>query len=362
MGGGKRYQALKLALFGAKLALSLSVLAFLAQPDPKAAIMDAIAGGGTALTWLLFSLVVFASLELAGLPLAFVSGFAVERRFGLATQTFGGWAADHAKAVGLSLPVFLLTSMFFYYSVELAGEAWWIICAAGYAAFGVFLTRVVPVWVVPLFYPMTPLGEGVLRDRLAALCERLGVRAPALYEIKLSRKTVKANAAVVGIGKSRRVVLGDTLVSSFPPEEVEMVIAHEIGHHALRHVPMGLAVSSAAGAAGFFLLHAFGVPFAALADARSLSDPAIVPALVLLSTAAAVLGIPAENAFSRRLEYAADAFALKAIPSITVFSSLMKRLVEKNLGDADPHPAVEFIFYSHPSAKNRLRRAERLLP
>lgn len=361
-GGAKRYQRTKLVLFGADLAVTAVYLLALQFTDLDRPITYFSAG----VEWLPAAYAAYLALFFlpyyaVTLPFRMVSGYFLERSYGLVTQSFGKWALDEAKRFALAFLLFLVTGGFFFWATFSLGKLWWVATAVAWFVFSALLTRVFPAWIIPLFYPMKPLEPGPLRDRLLALCVRCGVPVPELYEIKLSAKTVKANAAVVGIGKGRRVILGDTLLTNFPPDEIEMVMAHELGHHVMRHVTIGLVVQAAAAAAGFGLLQLLSGPLAAALRAQGLYDPSMFPFISFLAAIAGAAAMPAENAFSRALEYAADAYALKIIPSKETFRALMTRLGEKNLADLDPHPVVEFVFYSHPSIRHRIERAERIL-
>jgi STE24 endopeptidase len=187
------------------------------------------------------------------------------------------------------------------------------------------------------------------------------VRVRGIYEIGLSKKTKKANAAVIGIGKSRRIILGDTLTAGFEDAEIEMVMAHEIGHHALGHVPKGLFFNTAISFGGFYLLFLLSGPLASFFGASGIDDLLLFPAVTLMGTLGGIALLPVQNGFSRFMEYEADRYAVNAIPDMPTFRSMMKKLGEKNLADPEPEAWVEFFLYTHPSIPNRIRRAEAIL-
>lgn len=359
----KAYHRIKRAAFFLDLAIGAALLAAF-QFTPVNARLAAFAENASPhrpLQVALYMAAFFAAFYAASFPLAVYSGHALERRFGLTAQCFGGWLKQEAKKTALALPLFVASMAALFWAGERFPDSWWIWAAAGWFALAAGFARVLPTVVLPLFYPVKPLEDGPLKERVLALCRDGGVNVLGAFRIALSKTTLKANAALVGTGKSRRVLLADTLLEAYPENEIAMVVAHEIGHHALGHIPKGLLFSGALAAAGFYALHAVSGTVAAAAGASSLTDFAAFPALAFLVSAAGLAALPAQNAFSRRMEREADRFALERLPSPATFRSLMERLSRQNLGDPDPHPAIEFIFYSHPSLGKRLRHAESVL-
>ena len=244
------------------------------------------------------------------------------------------------------------------FTIQRFPETWWLVAGAGWLFITLFLSRILPTFIIPLFYKTKALPAGELRDRLTALFRKCSVRFLDIYEIALSKKTKKANAALVGIGKSRRVLLGDTLLEHYTLPEVEMVMAHELGHQVKRHILKGVAFNTASSFIGFYLLHLLSARIAGFLGGQGLTDLSIFPGLALLASAAGLVLLPVQNGFSRWLENEADQFALETFPSKEVFLSLMNKLGSQNLSDLEPNPVVEFILYDHPSISKRLKRAE----
>ncbi len=360
MNDAKRYQREKLRLYFLGVAVDLCALLVLQATGASERVALAAAGAPFRLAEIaLYMLVFFHGPWLAGLPLRFYAGHVVERRWNLSTQASGAWFFDEFKRWVLGLAFFVPTMTGLVWVMDSCGSSWWMAAAAGWTLVTLFVSTIFPTVIIPIFYPVKPV-TGELRERIAELFARFGVRLVGVYELALSKKTKKANAMLAGIGNARRVYLGDTLLGGFEPDETRMVVAHELGHHVLRHIPKGLAFHTVAAAAGFFLLDRIGGPLVRAAGGYALWDLAVFPTVALLSTLGALAFVPAQNAFSRRMEYEADAFALKAFPSRATFESLMRRLASKNLADTDPDPFVEFVFYSHPSISNRVKRAQSL--
>jgi STE24 endopeptidase len=289
-------------------------------------------------------------------PLAWVGGFRWPRRFGLLHQPLRGWLLDRAKAAALGGAV-ALAGVEALYALLRATPLWWLGMAALAFAFSIIVTAVLPVWVLPLFYRLTPLADESLRARLLALAGEAGVPAVGVWVADQSRKSRTANAAVVGLGRTRRILLYDTLTASFRPEEIEAVLAHELGHHVHGDMRRGLLAQGALSLVMFWLadraLHA-GV------DVWGLSGPADPAGLAWLALIAVILGLataPLANAFSRLLERQADDFALALTRNPGGFIGAMERLASLNLAERRPHRLKELVLYSHPALDRRIARA-----
>lgn len=299
----------------------------------------------------------FCAFYAATLPLHFWSGYHLEKSFGLSDQRFGAWVWDEVKQCAISLPFFVLMMEGLFFFVRTFPGSWWALAGAAWLFVTLFLARIMPVVLVPIFYRTRELAAGDLKQRLAALCEKCGVKVLGITEILFSKKTKKANAALVGIGGSRRILLGDTLTKHFTNEEIEMVVAHELGHHVKRHIAKGLVLNFAVVLSGFYLLHMASSTLVRLLAAEGLDDLGIFPSLALLAAAAGLVILPAQNAVSRRHERQADRYALQMVPSCATFVSLMSKLGKQNLANPAPHPWIEFLFYDHPSIPRRIRYA-----
>ncbi|OGK90564.1 MAG: hypothetical protein A2W08_15200 [Candidatus Rokubacteria bacterium RBG_16_73_20] len=289
------------------------------------------------------------------LPVAWARGFWLPRRFGLLHQPLRAWLGDRAKAALLAGALGLL-AVLVVYALLAATRLWWLAAAGAFFAGSVLLTAVAPVVVLPLFYRLTPLADAGLRERLLALARRAGVPAVGVFVADQSRRSRTANAAVVGLGRTRRIVLFDTLLARFTPDEIESVLAHELGHHVHGDVRRGLALQGALALVTFGLADVLlraGVPRLGLAGP---ADPAGMPWLALVLLALGLAGLPLGNGVSRRLERQADDFALRATGNAAAFVGALERLGELNLAERRPPRLEEFVLYSHPALERRIAR------
>lgn len=237
-------------------------------------------------------------------------------------------------------------------------EHWWLISGTLFVGFFVVLAHLAPVLIFPIFFKFKALENPTLTARLLELSRRAGTRVQGVFEWKLSEKSKKANAALVGLGNTRRIILADTLLEKFSDDEVEAVLAHELGHHVHRHVFQGLTLQVAATFLGFYLADVVLRRFSESFGFSGLADFANLPLLGLVGTALSLILLPAVNAHSRAMERQGDAYALGAIPSKQAFVSSMRKLAELNLAEQHPPGWIEFIFHSHPSIEKRIAFAE----
>jgi STE24 endopeptidase len=260
-------------------------------------------------------------------------------------------------AVGGTLGV--LAVEFLYAAIRHWPEHWWILCAVTFMGFFVLMANLAPVLIFPIFFKFKPLENPSLTERLLELTRRAGTQVKGVFEWKLSEKSNKANAALMGLGNTRRIILSDTLLAKFQDEEVEAVLAHELGHHVHRHIFQMIAIQGAATIAGFYLIHRTLDWLTPHFGFHGAADFANLPLLALVTTVLSLLLLPAVNSYSRTMERQADTYALRAIPSREAFVRSMEKLAELNLAERQPHPWIEFIFHSHPSIQKRIEFAQR---
>jgi len=312
--------------------------------------------------WLLvagFGLVFGGIYFIAELPIAYYSGYVLPHRFDQSTQTFRGWIVDQLKGLAIGSPIGLLLLELLYAALRVSGDLWWLWAAIGMMVFNVLLSNLAPVLIMPIFNKYVPLGEdhSELSERLLALAKQAGTRVQGVYKFDMSRRTKSANAALVGTGNTRRIVLGDTLIDEFTPDEIETILAHELGHHVHRDIPVLIAFGSISTTFGLFLaslamrwaVGAFG--FAGVADVAALPALAAVLGLYGLAT------LPLDNAVSRWREGMADQYALQATGKSQAFASAFVRLANQNLAEVDPERWVVWLFYSHPPLEQRIAAA-----
>lgn len=291
-------------------------------------------------------------------PLHYYSSFHLEHKYQLSNQTLTAWLWRDLKQSLIAFAFAVPLMEGFYFLLRYGRDYWWFFAALGWTLITMLLVKVLPTWIIPLFYKVKPLSNELLNHRLQQLCERAKMPVRSIYELGLSRDTKKANAALVGWGRSRRVLLGDTLITHFTPEETAVVLAHELGHHHYRHIWKLVGISVVTGFGGFFLIDqliAFSIRRTWLV---SYDDLVGFPLIAFFITALSFLMLPLQNGYSRRLERQADWFALELTQDRQHFISSMEKLAEQNLADKDPHPLIEFLFYDHPAIGKRIKMAK----
>jgi STE24 endopeptidase len=294
------------------------------------------------------------------LPLAYYAGFVLPHRFELSVQSLRGWLADYAKGLLVGLAQAVLVALPVYALLRHAPEWWWLWAALLLTLFTVVLANLAPVLIVPLFFKLRPLEDGPLRRRLVELAEHTGTPVRGVYVMDMSRRTRAANAALMGLGNTRRIVLGDTLWERFAPEEIEAVLAHELGHHVHNDLWRAIALDAALTFAACWL--ADRAARAALGPleqvgVRGLDDVAALPLLLVVGGALFTLLLPLTNGFSRRREAAADRFAVRVTGNAPAWRGALRTLADQNLAEVDPPAWVEWLLYSHPSIRHRLEAA-----
>lgn len=291
-------------------------------------------------------------------PLSFYSGFILEHQYELSNQTFPAWLWDWAKRQILSFVISAPLVLILYALIWNFEDTWWILGWAGYAVFSLVLGKLFPVLIVPLFYKYSPITDQALKQKIEALAGKFNLAIQNVYSLNLSKTTKKANAAFTGFGKTKRVILGDTLLDSFTHEEIESVLAHELGHYKHKDIWKQFVFGVLFSFVGFWL--AFRL-LSVGTEVMAYGGPGDVRAFPLLALIFYVFGLvmsPLGNAYSRHVERQADRFALKAIPDKKPFISAMRKLGDLNLADPEPHPLIEFFLYDHPAIAKRIRMAE----
>jgi len=285
-------------------------------------------------------------------------GFRLEKRFQLSNQRLRSWAWDEVKGFLVSVVLAAIIAELLYSIIRLFPQYWWLVAWITFLGLFILFAQLAPVVLFPVFYKFAPLENEDLKARLLKLSTQAGTRVRGVYQWKLSEKSKKANAALTGLGNTRRIIIADTLLDNYTPEEIEAVLAHELGHHVHRHIVKSIAVQAGLTLFGFWAAN--GVLHYAV-DRRhmfeTLSDFANLPLLVLVSTVLSFLVLPALNAYSRFNERQADRYAFRSIPSVQPFISSMNKLAQQNLAERSPSRFVEWFFHSHPSVSRRVAAA-----
>jgi STE24 endopeptidase len=291
-------------------------------------------------------------------PLTYYSGYVLPHRYGLSRQTFLEWLWDQIKGIAISGVLGLILLEVIYLLLRESPDWWWLWAFVVVLVFSVLLSNLAPVLLFPLFYKFTPLQDQELKDRLVRLAERAGTYVRGVFTFNMSSKTVEANATLMGLGNTRRIALGDTLLESFSNDEIETILAHELGHHVHGDLGKGILVQSILSLIGFWLASLVMRWGVAAFDLNGLADPAGLPLLVLAMGVYGLVTMPLGNAYSRWRERLADQYALETTQKPQAFASAMTRLANQNLADADPEPWVEVLLHSHPSISRRVAMAE----
>jgi STE24 endopeptidase len=293
-----------------------------------------------------------------GLPLSFYSGFLIERRYGLSNERFSAWLLDQAKSFGIGLLLGGAAASLLYWLIRLDPERWWLAAGIVFALLIVALTNLAPVLLLPLFYSVKPLDREALKARLLSLADRAGARVFGAYEWGLAEKTRKANAALAGLGATRRILVSDTMLAEYSDDEIEVVLAHELAHHVHGDIWKGIVLESGLVIAGFYVAARVLSAFAPAAGLRGVADVAGLPLLLLAAGAVSLVMVPVAHALSRTYERNADRFALELTRNPSAFISAMRRLGAQNLAEEDPSRAVQWLFYSHPPMRERIAAAQ----
>jgi STE24 endopeptidase len=317
-----------------------------------------LAGAHPALVVALYVLILSLLIDAATLPFSLFRGFLLERRYGLSTETFGHWWKDHLKAVAIGVMFAELGASFVYFALREWPASWWAIAGAGYAIVAIVLVNLAPVVLLPMFFSFKPLEKETLRDRLTALATKAGTRIMGVYEWTLSDRTKKANAALTGIGNTRRILLSDTLLAEYSDDEIEVILAHELAHHVHKDIWTSVVVDVALTLAGLLAAHRALQAAVAVIGLEGISDPAGIPILLLTAGAIGLSVRPLVNAVSRSHERRADSYALTMTENPSAFITAMRRLGQQNLAEDNPSKLVQAFFYTHPPIKERLRAAQ----
>jgi STE24 endopeptidase len=310
-----------------------------------------------ALYTLLFLVISF----VVGFPSSYY-GFSLEHRYELSNQTFFPWLGEQLKSLLVLAVIALILVEGVYLALKKAPRVWWIYVSVVFIIFTVILVNLAPVLIMPLFNKYTPLPEGELRDKLVSLSHKANVKVENIFTMDMSKQTKEVNAMFTGLGNTKRIVLGDNLIDEFTPDEVEVVIAHEMGHNLLHHIWWIILFSSILAGIGFFIIHLTGpkiiTRFRNRLKIENMADVAGLPLLFLIFMVYGIITMPIGPAFSRHEERQADKFALVMTHNKEAFISAMNKLGYINLSDPNPSPIIEFLLYDHPPISKRIKFAQ----
>jgi STE24 endopeptidase len=305
----------------------------------------------------LYFLVLMVFLGFLMMPLTYYQGYVMPKRYGLSKQTLKDWLLDGLKASGIGLVLGLAIVIVIYLLIDNFQGTWWLWASVVLFLVTVLLTRLMPTLLLPIFYDLEPLDDADLGQKLTNLAQRARTDICGIFTMDLSSKGTTANAMLAGLGDTRRIILSDTLIEQYTPEEIEVIMAHELGHHLHRDITKMIVLQAGIFLAAFYLgdkVLNFGVaPF----DFNGIADVAALPLLALSLATFSLLLTPLVNAFSRKVESLADKAALELTDNPGAFATAMAKLTDQNLSVAFPSRLVELWYYDHPPYVRRIKLA-----
>jgi STE24 endopeptidase len=358
----RRYNKISLACTLADMAIDviyLGLMAFVfARPlDNWLASFASLSADHSILRLIAIFMIVMLLHILVSLPLSFYSNYVVEHQFGLSNQSLGRWLRNYSLSNFLTIALGIVLNVGLFWIIWHTGHYWWLIAAAAFFVVSIILGQLAPVVIMPLFYKVERIENPELDARMKHLAEGTGITIEGVYRLGLSADTQKANAMLAGLGRTRRVLMGDTILEKFTPEEIEVIFAHELGHHVHRHIQKMIATGVVVSLAGFYLIDCAitawaGVPTAA--DAPTSALPLVMFTLTVFSLVIS----PIQNAISRRYERQCDRYALVRTKNASSYRTAFLKLARLNKADTAPNPIEVFLLHSHPPIAERLAMAD----
>ncbi len=294
-------------------------------------------------------------------PVSYLSSFRLEHKYGFSTQTLKGWLTDRAKGFIVGLVLGLIVFDAFYWFVQKSPRLWWFWSSIGFLFFSVILANLAPVLLIPIFYKYVPLKDNSLKERLIQLSRRARVKIIGVYNLKMSEKTRKANAALTGLGHTRRILLGDNLLKDYNPDEIETVIGHELGHHIHHHILRGILAGTVLTMGKFFVIFKTSPVFLNFINLPPINHVAAFPGIILSFGFIQFLITPLSTGLSRFFERQADQTAMRLTGKPQAFISTMAKFANLYLAMAYPPGLIEWYRYDHPSIGRRIGMAERFM-
>lgn len=307
----------------------------------------------------LYFIILAVGLAIISMPLTYYQGFILPRRFGLSHQKFSSWLADRAKALALGFVLGLIVVILVYWQLDRFPDTWWLWTAIILFLLSLLLTRLTPTLLLPIFFKLEPLDDVGLKRRLTKLAKRAQAPISNVSTMNLSSKSTMANAMLAGLGRTRSIILTDTLLQKYNSDEIEVILAHELGHHLHKDIPKLIAVQAAVILLGLYLsnvvLRASLIPF----GFSGIADVAAFPLLLLSVAVFNSIITPLTNTYSRHVEASADEAAMELTANPQAFIAAMTKLTNQNLSVANPSRWVELLFYDHPPYTRRVHLAKR---
>jgi STE24 endopeptidase len=292
-------------------------------------------------------------------PVSYYSGFYLEHKYNLSNQTFWKWILEGLKGLLVSVIIGVPILLLFYFTLNQFGDLWWLPFAIIMFFISVVLSQIFPILIFPIFYRITPIENENLKERIKKLAHNAKLKVENVYKFNMSKNTKKANAAFTGLGKSKRIILGDTLLDNYSEDEIETVIAHELGHYKKKHIIKNIIIGTTFSFLTLYIIALLYKNSISWFGFDSITQISALPLLALWSMLIGIVQSPLGNILSRKFEYEADEYAVNETKKPLAFVKTLEKLTDQNLGDKEPHPFVEWFFYSHPSIKNRIGAIER---
>jgi len=306
------------------------------------------------LVFILFVILVGVAGSIIFFPLSFYSGYILEHKYKLSNQNLFKYFFEKLKGLLVSTVIGLPILLLFFWVLREFGANWWLPFAIFMFFISVVLSQIFPVFILPIFYKIKPIENESLKQNISELAKNAGLKVENVYSFDISKNTKKANAAFTGLGKTKRIILGDTLLDSYTENEIETVIAHEVGHYKYKHITKNIVIGTLSSFVTLFLIATLYELSLSWFGFESIKQVAALPLLTLWSIIIGLITTPLGNILSRKFEYEADRYAITVTRKPTSFINTLEKLTEQNLGDKEPHPFVEWFFYSHPSINNRI--------
>ncbi|MEJ5262853.1 MAG: M48 family metallopeptidase [Ignavibacterium sp.] len=307
---------------------------------------------------ILFTVITGAIASILLFPFNFYSSYILEHKYNLSNQTLLKYFTENIKSTLVSGVIGVPILLLFYFILKEFGDYWWLVFASAMFFISVILSQIFPVLIFPIFYKVKPIEDEELKERIKILAKDAGLKVKDVYSFNMSKNTKKANAAFTGLGKTKRIILGDTLLSSYSKDEIETVIAHELGHYKKKHIIKNIIFGTVNSFAMFFIISLLYKISLNWFGFTTITEVAALPLLTLWAMLIGLIQTPISNLLSRKFEYEADQYAIESTRKPLSFIQTLNKLTEQNLGDKEPHPFVEWFFYSHPSIKKRISAIE----
>jgi STE24 endopeptidase len=356
----KHYETINNWFFLTRILLSAGILAIYQLSGASAGLADGLrtSFGENWLVvngiYILISLFGYTALMF---PLSYYTEYLLEQHYGLSKQTFGEWLSDFIKSLLIDLILGLIFFEVIYALLHFAPATWWVWATLFYITFVIILSTLFPTLIMPLFNTFEPLEEGELTEKVNDMMKEAGINVVGVYKWGLEEKTSTGNAAFTGLGKTKRIILGDTLLKDYSHEQILSILAHEVGHYRNRDTARLLAVGSIMGVFGFWLAHTILQFLIAYLEYERAADIATMPLFLFSMLVFSLVTMPISNSYSRKREYAADRYAVEKMGDATALTTALEQLAEQNLTDKEPNRLIEILLHSHPSLKRRVAAA-----